>query len=103
MCKIGAETVEVGAETIEFGAEMVKSGAEMDSSFSSSRKCGLHGVPKLTKLKCRKKCRNRWQRRKTSQSQVIIYIVQRRGLSKIILTICMFLLFVAVILRLLSK
>jgi hypothetical protein len=51
----GAETVEVGAETIEIGAETVKFGAETDNIFSSSRKCGLHGVPKTTKSKCRKK------------------------------------------------
>jgi hypothetical protein len=37
------------------GAETVEDGAEMDNNFSSSRKCGLHGVPKTTKSTCRKK------------------------------------------------
>jgi hypothetical protein len=30
-------------------------GAGNDNNFSCSRKCGLHGVPKMTKSKCRKK------------------------------------------------
>ncbi len=53
--EIGAETIEIGAETIKIGAETVKFGAEIDNIFSWSRKCGLHGVPKTTKSKCRKK------------------------------------------------
>jgi hypothetical protein len=43
------------AETIKFGADTVKFGAEIDNNFSCSRKCGLHGVPKTMKSKCRKK------------------------------------------------
>jgi hypothetical protein len=38
-----------------YGAGNGKNGAETDNNFSCSRKCGLHGVPKMTKSKCRKK------------------------------------------------